>query len=71
MQEGVITSYSIHYTKLYEVDENWSAFQFTTADGGNVKQEEIESARRELPVKTFNQEYLASFETLANRNNFV
>ena len=48
-------------------DPNWEAFQFTTADGGNVTDEEIESARRELPIKAFNQEYLASFETLSNR----
>lgn len=48
-------------------DPNWQAWTFTTADGGNVKQEEIEAARRELPARTFNQEYLASFETLSNR----
>lgn len=48
-------------------DENWKAWTFTTADGGNVKQTEIDSARRELSLKTFNQEYMASFETLANR----
>jgi len=48
-------------------DKNWKAWTFTTADGGNVKQEEIESARRELPERTFKQEYLASFETLSNR----
>lgn len=51
----------------HEGDENWAAFQFTTIDGGNVKPEEIEAARRELPERTFNQEYLASFETLSNR----
>lgn len=50
-----------------EQDANWHAWQFTTADGGNVKPEEIEAAKRELPEKTFNQEYLASFETLSNR----
>lgn len=48
-------------------DENWQAWTFTTADGGNVKEEEIEAAKRELPLKTFQQEYLASFTTLANR----
>ena len=48
-------------------DPNWEAFQFTTADGGNVTDDEIEAAKRELPIKTFNQEYLASFETLSNR----
>jgi|SRR5690554_5037678 len=48
-------------------DPNWQAWQFTTADGGNVTPEEIEAARRELPERTFKQEYLASFETLSNR----
>jgi hypothetical protein len=48
-------------------DDNWKAWQFTTAEGGNVLPEEIESARRELPERTFKQEYLASFETLSNR----
>lgn len=48
-------------------DENWQAWTFTTADGGNVKLEEIEAAKRELPERTFKQEYLASFETLSNR----
>ena len=48
-------------------DSNWEAFTFTTADGGNVTLDEIEAAKRELPEKTFKQEYLASFETLSNR----
>lgn len=48
-------------------DENWEAWTFTTAEGGNVKYSEIEAAKRELPERTFKQEYLASFETLANR----
>jgi hypothetical protein len=48
-------------------DENWQAWTFTTADGGNVALSEIEAARRELPERTFKQEYLASFETLSNR----
>lgn len=48
-------------------DENWQAWTFTTADGGNVALSEIEAAKRELPERTFKQEYLASFETLSNR----
>lgn len=47
--------------------ENWQAFQFTTMDGGNVTEEEIEEARRTMSKKMFDQEYLASFETLSNR----
>ena len=48
-------------------DDNWQAWTFTTADGGNVALSEIEAAKRELPERTFKQEYLASFETLSNR----
>ena len=45
--------------------ENYSAFQFTTIQGGNVLPEEIEAARNELDEKSFRQEYEASFETYA------
>lgn len=47
--------------------EGWEAWQFTTAEGGNVAQDEIEAARAELDERTFRQEFLASFETLAGR----
>jgi len=46
---------------------DWAGFTFTTADGGNVSQAEIDAARAELPEKTFRQEFLASFEALTNR----
>ena len=45
--------------------ENWSAFQYTTLEGGNVLPEEIDAARNELDEKSFRQEYEASFETFA------
>ena len=45
--------------------DNYSAFQFTTIQGGNVAPEEIESARNELDERSFRQEYEASFETYA------
>lgn len=41
----------------------WQSWQFTTLDGGNVPQSEIEEAREELDERTFRQEYLATFET--------
>jgi len=43
---------------------DWKAFQFTTAQGGNVTLEELESAAQELDERTYRQEFLASFETL-------
>jgi phage terminase large subunit len=42
--------------------DTWSAFQYTTVEGGNVTPEEVESARHDLDLKTFQQEYEASFE---------
>lgn len=35
---------------------------YTSVDGGNVPEEEIEAARRKMDPRTFRQEYLASFE---------
>tara|TARA_R110002153_G_scaffold1046_2_gene4923 strand:- start:46 stop:1290 length:1245 start_codon:yes stop_codon:yes gene_type:complete len=44
-------------------EPDWNAWQFTTIEGGNVDQDEIDSARRDLDDKTFAQEYLATFNT--------
>ena len=48
-------------------DGEWACFHYTTLDGGNVSPEEIERAKRTLSKKEFNKEYLASFETMADR----
>jgi phage terminase large subunit len=47
-------------------DKNWESFTFTTIEGGNVTQEEIDQAREDLDDRTFKQEYCASFETYSN-----
>ena len=47
------------------VDKDWESFQFTTLDGGQVDDKEIESAKSDLDERTFRQEYLATFETYA------
>lgn len=44
---------------------NWSSYQFTTLDGGNVPPEEIEAARRDMDARTFQQEYEARFTNYA------
>tara|TARA_R110000744_G_scaffold18144_3_gene48826 strand:+ start:511 stop:1758 length:1248 start_codon:yes stop_codon:yes gene_type:complete len=41
--------------------EDWSAHQYTTIEGGQVDQEEIDSAKRDMDDRQFQQEYLASF----------
>jgi hypothetical protein len=55
------------YNMPTEQPEQWASFQYTTIDGGNVKPEEIEAARKDLDERTFRQEFLATFETYAGR----
>lgn len=42
---------------------NWSSFQYTTLQGGNVPEAEVEAAKIDLDERTFNQEYCAEFVT--------
>ena len=58
-------SYELYQNALDNTD--WQSFQYTTIDGGNVKPEEIESAKRDLDERTFRQEFLATFETYSGR----
>jgi hypothetical protein len=54
-----------HFFDLYQNAQGrplWTAFQFTTADGGNVAPSELESATRDLDEKTYRQEFEANFE---------
>jgi phage terminase large subunit len=55
------------YQNTLEDPEHWASYSFTTIEGGNVLEEEIESARRDLDERTFRQEYLATFETFSGR----
>jgi len=55
------------YNMPTEQPEQWASYQYTTLDGGNVKPEEIEAARRDLDERTFRQEFMATFETYAGR----
>ena len=41
--------------------EDWESWQFTTLQGGNVPESEIEAAQRDLDERTFNQEYMSQF----------
>jgi hypothetical protein len=56
------------FKDLYDLGKTrrgWVSFQFTTIDGGNVPEDEIEQARQDLDARTFAQEYLATFEQYA------
>ena len=55
------------YRMAEEYPDEWASFQFTTIEGGNVRPEEIEAAKRSLDERTFRQEFMASFETFSGR----
>ena len=57
-------SYNIFQRGLGD-DNEWKSFKYTTLDGGQVEQKEIDQAKKDLDERTFRQEYLASFETYA------
>lgn len=50
-----------------ELPDVWKSWQFTTLEGGFVKPEEIEQARKDMSLKQFRQEFEATFETAENR----
>lgn len=59
-----------HFWEMYNNGaslDDWSSHQYTTIQGGNVAPEEIEAAKRDLPERTFNQEYNATFEDAAGQ----
>lgn len=49
------------WTKGCDKHDGWRSFQYTTLDGGNVPEEEIQAAMLDLDERTFKQEYLANF----------
>lgn len=59
-------AYEIYQATL-EDPLHWRSYSFSTIDGGNVPEEEIEAAKRDLDERTFRQEYLATFETFTGR----
>lgn len=58
-----VGSFSHEMFTMAQSTENWGAWTYTTLDGGNVPEEEIEQAQRDMDQKTFEQEYLATFNT--------
>lgn len=47
--------------------ESWGAWSYTTAQGGNVTEEELAAAKAEMDERIFRQEFMASFEVLSGR----
>jgi hypothetical protein len=50
-----------------KTSKEWDSFQFTTLDGGQVPEQEIESAKNDLDDRTFRQEYMGTFETYSGQ----
>ena len=48
-------------------DPTWKSWQYKTVDGGFVKEQELELAKSNLDERAFRSEFMASFETAANR----
>jgi hypothetical protein len=55
------------YQMPQEDPDTWSSFQYTTLQGGNVDELEIDQARKLLDARTFQQEFEATFVTAGNR----
>ena len=49
------------WTKGTDGEAEWSSYQYTTVQGGNVPEEEVEQAKRDLDQRTYEQEYEAKF----------
>jgi len=58
-----VGSFSHEMYTMAQNTDGWGAHTYTTLDGGNVPESEIEEAKRDMDFKTFEQEYLATFNT--------
>lgn len=63
--KGENTAYKLYMRGKTKPD--WKSWIFTTANGGNVPQEEIDAAKAVMSPKQFSQEYEASFITMLGR----
>lgn len=54
-------NWSYELFKQGETNNDWASFKYTTIEGGNVDQEEVEQAKQDLDIRTFQQEYEATF----------
>ena len=55
------------YLKGQNDDPEWQSYQFTTLEGGMVSKQELDQARSDLDIRTFRQEFEASFENYAGQ----
>ena len=56
-----------YFIKGQGADPLWKSWQYKTIDGGFVSDKELELAKSNLDSRAYRQEFLASFESAANR----
>ena len=56
-----------YFIKGQGADPLWKSWQYKTVDGGFVSDKELELAKSNLDSRAYRQEFLASFESAANR----
>lgn len=54
-------NWSYELFKQNETNKDWASFKYTTLEGGQVDDNEIEQAKQDLDERTFQQEYEATF----------
>ncbi len=54
-------NWSYDLFKMGEANNDWKSFKYTTIEGEQVSQDEIEQAKQDLDLRTFQQEYEATF----------
>ena len=54
-------NWSYELFKQGETNKDWASFKYTTLEGGQVDDNEIEQAKQDLDIRTFQQEYEATF----------
>ena len=54
-------NWSYELFKMGEANNDWKSFKYTTLEGEQVSEDEIEQAKQDLDLRTFQQEYEATF----------
>ena len=54
-------NWSYELFKMGETNNEWESFKYTTLEGQQVSEDEIEQAKQDLDLRTFQQEYEATF----------
>lgn len=58
-----VGSWSHEMYSMAGITDDWDSFTYTTLEGGQVPEAEVEAAKRDMDERTFEQEYMATFTT--------